>query len=240
MGAMPSSCVRLAPMRLRRLDIPQIHKPPVHVSVYLGPVSHAVYRGSWMATERNSALTLTSIEAITITQTLKRPGSFPTIATSTLITTLTLTKAVPTGVRGTHSQSHANGLSPSVIGGILGSIFGFILLLLLLFCYCRVPREDTYSDSEASPEPARYNRSPVPGVNTISHEAAAATRQGPIRRTADGSYGQTRPRPARRKRRPPMNEAHEEPRNIDVSLATVGWFAGYYPRQASLLKGGGT
>lgn len=179
-----------------------------------------------MATEPYSPSTPTSIEAITITQTLTRIGAPPDTRTFITTTTLTLSKVRPTGVGSSDSQSHSTHLPPSAVGAIVGSILGFILLLILLFYCCRAPREDPYSDSEGSPEPNRYTGPPVPSAGETHQEPAVKGESIRIRKTADGIIQQVRPRPQRRRRRPPMNVAHAEPKEPIIPVATIHWIAG--------------
>lgn len=179
-----------------------------------------------MATERYSPLTSTSIEAITITQTLIRIGAPPDTRTFTTTTTLTLSNVRPTGVGGSRSRSHSTHLPPSAVGAIVGSILGFILLLILLFYCCRAPREDIYSDSESSPEPVRYTRPPVPGAGRTDREPAIRSEPIRIEKSVVGVKQQVRPRPRRRRRRPPMNVVHAEPKEPIIPPAAIHWIAG--------------
>ena len=157
-----------------------------------------------MATQRHSPSTLTSIEAITITQTLERPGNPPATRTSRLTTTLTLFKPPPTRVGGSNSQAHSTRLLTSTIGAIVGSILEFIVLLVLILYCCRpASSEDSYSDSEG--------RTNTAGGLKLGRDAESKLAQA---------------RPSRRKRRPPMNEAHREPQDLNPPSATLVWLAG--------------
>ena len=174
-----------------------------------------------MATDHYSPSTLTSVKAIIITQTLKGPGNPPTPGTSRLTTTLTLIKPPPTGVGRSNSQAHSARLPTSTVGAIVGSILGFIVLLVLILYCCRsASSEDTYSDSEGFPEPERHKRPPVSTVGRSN--TAGGLKIGRVVK----SKKVARPRPSRRKRRPPMNEAHREPQDLNPPYATLVWLAG--------------
>lgn len=159
----------------------------------------------WMATQRISPPTLTSIEAITITQTRERPGNPPTTRTSRLTTTLTLFKPPPTRVGGSNSRAHSTRLPTSTIGAIVGSILGFIVLLVLVLYCCRpASSENSYSDSEG--------RTNTAGGLKLGRDAERRLQQA---------------RPSRQKRRPPMNQAHREPEDPNLPTATLVWLAGW-------------
>lgn len=173
-----------------------------------------------MATDRYAPLIPTSVEAITITQTLKRPGDPPVTRTATTITTLTLSKPPPTDIGASHRSSNSAHLSPSAIGAIVGSILGFAILLILLFCCCRSSSEDHYSDSEDSSESVLD----APGPPPAEVPTTSSGRRIQVSRTADGDIQYIRP--LRRKRKPPLNVVHAEPVAPIIPIEHLSWFAG--------------
>lgn len=200
-----------------------------------------------MATGRYSPSTPTSVEALTITQTLTRISAPPITRTFTTVTTLTLSKATPTGEEGSRARSHSHHLSPSQKGAIVGSILGFIVLLALLCYCCRPSREDIYSDSESSLEPARSRGPPVPIAGGVYHQPAVEKPKNTTRirhpsvveRTPEGYIQQIRP--SRRRRKPPMNAPRGEPKNPILPVSSISWFAGrrphsHHPRHVSDLE----
>lgn len=161
--------------------------------------------GWWMATFDYTRLIPSSVEALTITQTLTRLDALQVSRTFTTVTTLTLSKTPPTSTGGSHGRSDSSHLSPSAIGAIVGSILGCAVILTLLYFYCRSPRGSTFQEQSAE-QPTRSKSA----RNEVS---------------AEGVLQQSRP--ARRKQRPPMNRAHAPPEVSRISQSALLYFAGH-------------
>ena len=97
----------------------------------------------------------TSVDALTVTQTLTRLGQ-PETTTFITLTTLTLSKSQPTSVESSSTQI-PEGLSHSaVVGAIVGSVLGFILLsLIIYYCCLRTPASAIDEGDEPAAEPVR-------------------------------------------------------------------------------------
>ena len=140
-----------------------------------------------------TARALSSTEVHTVTLPYAR-------SSATYTTILRLEKATPTSQPNPHS-----GLSASSIGAIVGSILGFIALLLLIY-YCCIPRDsgDGYSTSNSD-----YSDSPPPRKRPPPKPTGKLPEN--IIRKPDGGYIQTRkPRP---QHRAPMNQLSSQTRS---------------------------
>jgi len=114
----------------------------------------------------------TSIDAITITQTLTRLGS-PYTITFTTLATVTLSKFLPTPTQDSQTQDQS-GLSPSTIGAIVGSILGLIVLLALVYFCCARGGDDEPPEDDPDPYPH-------PGREKYQDQAQCASSSGEIR-----------------------------------------------------------
>ena len=90
----------------------------------------------------------TSFDVLTITQTLTRLGKPITTTSFTTLTTLTLTKSLPTPTDSPQSGNQSS-VAPSTIGAIVGSILGFIILATLIYCCCFRTSSGPEDDPEA-------------------------------------------------------------------------------------------
>jgi len=116
----------------------------------------------------------TSIDAITITQTLTHLGS-PYTITFTTLATVTLSKFLPTPTQDSQTQDQS-GLSPSTIGTIVGSILGLIVLLALVYFCCARGGDDEppEDDPDPYPHPGRA-KGEVPGPSPVRIEQRGDT-----------------------------------------------------------------
>lgn len=170
-----------------------------------------------MATFDYTPLIPTSIEAITITQTLTRLHASPITSTFTTATTLTLSKAPATGTGGSQGTSGPSHLSSSAIGAIVGSLLGVALILgLIYFCF-RSPSDNEYSDSEGSLEPAGRIPQDKEPIKTTSGRIK-------LEKTEEDVLQQSRP--ARRRQTPRMNRAYAEPKAPIIPASAILWLAG--------------
>ena len=172
-----------------------------------------------MATFRYTPLIPTSVEALTITQTLTRLDAVPSTRTFTTATTLTLSKPPATGSSNSHGSSGSPHLSPSAIGAIAGSILGFAIVLTLLYFCCRSPSEDDLSYSENLSEHNRYRSNKAGAEEPTRHRS-----HRPVVVTAEGELAHARP--PRRRRSPAMNRASSASHVPNISLNALAWFAG--------------
>lgn len=155
----------------------------------------------------------TSVDAITITQTLTQLGN-PVTTTFVTLTTLTLSKPTPTANSSRHQAG--SGLSPSAIGAIVGSLLGFILLLALIYYCCFSTPDD---DSEIEDTPVRRNTRAAhdyrethippsrPAIHTDKHDAEYELNLGRYGVEMKGDELRIS-RPPRRKRKAMMNRAN--------------------------------
>ena len=177
----------------------------------------------------------TSVDAITITQTLTQLGG-PITTTFVTLTTLTLSKPTPTSTPNSHHRDHS-GLSPSAIGAIVGSILGSIVLIALIY-YCCYSTRDEDSEAEDRPIPRHVEQTRQPRLDSddsadFEDHPVAESEDYPVHqtprqvgiRTQDDKefalkvgtydlvkgkdYALSRPR---RRRRAPMNRAYSQHR----------------------------
>ena len=128
-----------------------------------------------------------SIDAITITQTLTRLGAAVVTTTFTTLATVTLSKSQPTPSQSPQAPSQS--IAPSTIGAIVGSILGAILLIVLIYFFC-FRSSDNFSESDYDIREVKVKVSEPRPMN--------------IERRGD-EYVYTRP--PRRPRRAPMDSA---------------------------------